>query len=112
MKTVPKRPIFVSPKTAILLVFVPDNPAQRLVVDLLLERVKAVADDAIRITQVDEIINPEVVSSFGVQVLPTFILLKQGVEIWRHSGILESQLLTEHVCKQVIQLQPNEARLH
>ena len=88
------------------MVFMPSNSAQRLVVELLLERVSVIFGEAIRITQVDEVVNPEVVSSFGVQVLPSFILLRQGVEIWRHCGILESQLLTEQVFDQLAQLQP------
>ncbi|MGV3557295.1 thioredoxin family protein [Larkinella arboricola] len=101
METIFFRPLIVPAKTAVLLVFVPDSLTQQVVVNRLLERVAAELGDVVRITRVDQVVHPEVVRSFGVQQLPSFILLKQGNEIWRHNGLLDfqdlMQLLTERL---------------
>jgi thioredoxin-like negative regulator of GroEL len=84
------QPLIVPAKTAVLLVFVP-NSMMQAAVNQLLERVGVALGDHIRITRVDQAVHPEVVRSFGVHQLPSFILLKQGIEIWRHNGLLDSQ---------------------
>ncbi|GAB3321174.1 hypothetical protein GCM10027299_15290 [Larkinella ripae] len=99
METALFHPLIVPAKTAVLLVFVPTVPTQPI--SQLLERVRAEVGDCVRITRVDQLMHPEVVRSFGVQQLPSFVLLKQGIEIWRHMGLLNSaelsRLLTERL---------------
>ena len=87
------RPLIVPAKTVVLLVFVPSSVTQQDSVNQLLGQVGTVLGDRIRITRVDQVIHPEVVRSFGVHQLPSFILLKQGIEIWRHNGLMESREL-------------------
>ncbi|MFD1144698.1 thioredoxin family protein [Larkinella insperata] len=101
METILFQPLIVPAKTAVLLVFVPDSLTQQIVVNRLLERVGAELGDVVRITRVDQVVHPEVVRSFGVQQLPSFILLRQGAEIWRHNGLPDladlMRLLTERL---------------
>ena len=40
-----------------------------------------------RVLRVDEAIYPEVVQSFDITHLPTLVLVRQGVELWRHEGL-------------------------
>ncbi|GAA4406725.1 hypothetical protein GCM10023187_26540 [Nibrella viscosa] len=75
-------------------------------VELSLERVGAILGDAVKITRVDESTHPEVVNSFGVRLLPSFVLIKQGTEIWRHAGAIESQELLRLLTEQLEKLQP------
>ncbi|GAB3265587.1 hypothetical protein GCM10027347_33430 [Larkinella harenae] len=101
METTFFRPLIVPAKTAVLLVFVPDLATQQVVLNQLLKRVGSELGERIRITRVDQVVHPEVVRSFGVQQLPSFVLLKQGIEIWRHNGLLSAaellQLLNERL---------------
>ncbi|GAB3931148.1 thioredoxin family protein [Larkinella terrae] len=93
METTLFRPLIVPAKTAVLLVFVPDSIPQQARVNQVLERVGAELGESIRITRVDEVVHPEVVLSFRIQRLPSFVLLKHGMEIWRYSGLLDAQEL-------------------
>jgi|GEM_PF-6349530 len=79
---------------------------QQLAVELILERVGAVLGEALRITVIDDVTHPEIVRSFKVNELPSFILLRRGVEIWRHSGSIESQLLIQQLSDQLTSLNP------
>ncbi|GAB3914593.1 hypothetical protein GCM10028803_60280 [Larkinella knui] len=97
------RPLIVPAKTAVLLVFVPNVLTQRAGVNQLLERVGAELGDLIRITRVDQAVHPEVVRSFGVHQVPSFILLKQGIEIWRQNGPLDSRELIRLLSAQLRQ---------
>ncbi|MFC5412080.1 thioredoxin family protein [Larkinella bovis] len=94
METTVFRPLIVPAKTAVLLVFVPPSLTQLLAVNQVLDRVRTELGAFIRITRVDQAVHPEVVRSFEVQQLPSFVLLKQGAEIWRHPGLLDAQELT------------------
>lgn len=75
-------------------------------VELLLERVGAVLGDRVKITLVNESTHPEVVNSFGVRMLPSYVLIIQGNEIWRHSGSIESAELLRLLTEQLEKLQP------
>ena len=101
------RPLIVPAKTAVLLVFVPNSVTQQVVINQLLERVRAELGDRIRITRVDQTVHPEVIRSFGVHQLPSFILLKQGIEIWRHNGPMNSPELIRLLSAQ-LQEEANE----
>jgi hypothetical protein len=45
----------------------------------------------IRVLQVDEASHPAVVRSFGTPGLPACVLVRQGVELWRHQGLPEDE---------------------
>lgn len=101
------RPLLIPPKTAVLLVFMPRVSSLSLDVELLLERVGTVLGDSVKITRVDESTHPEVVNSFGIRMLPSFVLIMQGNEIWRHSGTIESKELLHLLTEQLEKLLPN-----
>ena len=46
---------------------------------------------AIRVLTVDELSHPVVVRSFHATDLPCFVLMQQGVELWRQGGLPEGE---------------------
>lgn len=48
---------------------------------------------AIRVLTVDEMSHPVVVHSFHVTDLPCFVLMQQGVELWRQGGLPEGEAI-------------------
>lgn len=46
---------------------------------------------AIRVLRIDEASHPAVVHSFDGRGLPAFVLIREGVELWRQQGLPEGQ---------------------
>lgn len=103
-------PLLISPNAAVLLVFqpgllsAPGRSVSRLETELLLERIRAVFGPDLRITLVDDSLHPEVVSSFSVRSLPSFILIQQGIEIWRFTGLPENGEFIQQLSEQIQRL--------
>lgn len=34
---------------------------------------------------------------FGVQAVPTFIIFKNGKQVWRHAGMIDKQTILSHI---------------
>ena len=45
----------------------------------------------IRVLRIDEASHPAVVHSFDGQGLPAFVLIREGVELWRQQGLPEGE---------------------
>ena len=88
--------------------FLPPPPAARLLVLLppaltVSDRQKRAATLAalsalqrqlgadIRVLRIDEASHPAVVHSFDGQGLPAFVLIREGVELWRQQGLPEGE---------------------
>lgn len=56
---------------------------------------------AIHILVVEEDSDPDVVRSFRVPVLPAFLLVRQGIELWRQPGLPEGELIVEQLLRRV-----------
>ncbi|MDJ0366725.1 thioredoxin [Hymenobacter sp. H14-R3] len=48
---------------------------------------------AIRVLSVDDASHPAVVHSFQATTLPAFVLVRQGVELWRQQGLPEGEFI-------------------
>ncbi|MGI4742422.1 MAG: thioredoxin family protein [Janthinobacterium lividum] len=85
-----------SPPPAVLLLLLPrgatGGPRQAML-DELRHRLGA----AIQVLVVDEENDPDVVRSFRVTRLPSFLLLRQGIELWRQPGLPEGELIVEQL---------------
>jgi hypothetical protein len=90
------RPLFpVHP--AMLLVLLPtvgpaagqETPPARASTTLLLKALQAQLGVAIRVLTVDEASHPSVVHAFDGRGVPAFVLLRNGVELWRQQGLPE-----------------------
>jgi thioredoxin-like negative regulator of GroEL len=79
-------PILIPAKTAVLLAFLPPASRENSVLATLIDILQQKFKESIRILKIDETIHPDVVQSFSVKQLPTFILVQQGIEVWRQEG--------------------------
>ena len=62
--------------------------------DVMLEEVKEVLGDRIRIIKVDVDKYGVTANQYGIQSVPTLMLFRQGEVLWRTSGIVQkSELL-------------------
>ena len=65
----------------------------------IVEQVRELVGDRAHITQLDIDENQEAANEADVQSVPTFILYKDGNEIWRQSGEMEGDILVSHIEK-------------
>jgi len=75
---------------SVLLVCTSAAPAYHADVDRLLENLRSGLDATVQLMHINETTHPEVVRSFGFVVLPAFVLLRQGLELWRYAGPIDS----------------------
>ena len=86
MKIDDKPPILIPAKSIVLLVFMPPDRQQRAELTSVVNSLRNFLDGPLRILQLEEDTHPEVIRSFEITCLPAFILVRQGVELWRHEG--------------------------
>lgn len=91
------------PQRPVLLVFMPAASVHRLEVDRVLEQIRSVLNQSVHIMRVSETTHPEVVRSFGFSASPAFVLLQQGLELWRYSGAIDSPGLFSELNDQIEQ---------
>ena len=63
----------------------------------MLDKLQFRLGTVIRVLVVDEENDPDVVRSFRVAALPAFLLVRQGVELWRQTGLPEGELIAEQL---------------
>lgn len=59
----------------------------------ILHDVKSELKDALKIVKIDIDQNPNIAASHSIQGVPTMILYKEGVQVWRQSGVLPKHQL-------------------
>ena len=65
----------------------------------VLEELKKDIGSKARIIKIDVDKNPEAAGTFGVRGVPTFILFKNGKQLWRQSGAMPKQVLSDAINK-------------
>ena len=83
-------------QSAVLLVFMPSERAdrqQRVALTTLTDLLQEHLGGLLRILRIDEANNPDVIRSFGIIHTPAFVLVRQGVELWRQENILDEATL-------------------
>jgi hypothetical protein len=81
---------------AVLLVLLPPVGTARPVRAATLAAIQALQQrlgSVIRVLSVDEDSHPAVVRSFQPADLPAFVLVRQGVELWRQQGLPEGEFI-------------------
>ena len=83
----------VLPDTLVLLVLLPPaGPGPRDAhTTASLRNLQQQLGTAVRVLPVDSASHPAVVRSFGPPALPACVLMRQGVELWRHQGLPEDE---------------------
>lgn len=59
----------------------------------VLEKVKAVVGDKLRIIKIDIDTHPALAERYRVQSVPTLMLFKSGEVLWRESGAMQKSVL-------------------
>jgi thioredoxin 1 len=59
----------------------------------VLEELRQIMGDKIRILKIDVDKNPNIADSLNISGVPTLILFKQGQTLWRQSGVLSAKQL-------------------
>lgn len=59
----------------------------------VVEQIKEMLAGSVNVTQIDIDLNQQLSSSLGVESTPTFIIYKDGEEVWRRSGEMEGNVL-------------------
>lgn len=65
----------------------------------VVEQVKELVGDRARIVQLDIDENQDAAQKADVQSVPTFIVYKDGKEVWRQSGEMEGDFLLSQIEK-------------
>lgn len=63
----------------------------------IVEQIKELLSGVVEIYQLDIDQNQEVADEADVNSVPTFLLYKNGKEIWRQSGEMEAQMLLSYI---------------
>lgn len=98
------QPIIIRARTAVLLIFMPPMRTahqQRATLIALAQSVQTQLGSQVRVLRIDEATHPEVVQSFAITHMPAFVLVRQGVEIWRQEGIPDEATLV-HVASDLL----------
>ena len=91
-------PVIVPAKSAVLLVFMPPEGTDRQLrhsLVVLIDSLSHQLGGAMRVLKIDETTHPEVVRSFDIRHLPAFVMVRQGVELWRYEGVADEETLTQ-----------------
>ena len=67
----------------------------------VVERVREQLDGRAAIAQIDIDKEEAVSDAAGIKSVPTFILYKDGIEKWRHSGQMDAKALVDKVTEQL-----------
>ncbi|WP_080236790.1 thioredoxin family protein [Spirosoma rigui] len=90
MKRDDPHPILIPARSAVLLIFTSTARTDRLQQTLLADMtasLQTLIGHSVRILKIDEAAHPEVVQSFGITQVPSFVLVRQGIELWRQVGM-------------------------
>jgi len=67
----------------------------------ILKQVKQNFKDQIKIIKIDIDQNPAIAQKYAVKGVPTLILFKKGVSVWRQSGVLQANqintIISSHI---------------
>lgn len=69
----------------------------------LLNYLQGRLNPVIRVLRINEASHPTVVRSFHTTQLPAFVLVRQGVELWRQQGVPDGEALVRMLLSKVNQ---------
>lgn len=63
----------------------------------MLEEISTTMQDKVKVEKIDVDVNSELATTLKVESIPLFIMYKNGVEIWKHLGLIEKEKLIEAI---------------
>lgn len=102
---------------AMLLVLLPtvgpgswqESPLARTATNLLLNGLQRQLGAAIQVLKVDEGSHPAVIHAFDGRGVPAFVLLRDGVELWRQQGLPEGEPMAAALLSKLEEVAPTAA---
>ncbi|GAB2949907.1 hypothetical protein GCM10027048_13830 [Hymenobacter coalescens] len=94
MTVIQTKPLLPASDAAVLLVLLPDAGQPRQlppVSSASLTQLQHRLGGAVRVLKIDEASHPTVVRSFQASQLPSCVLVRQGIELWRQVGLPEDE---------------------
>ncbi len=97
MATIQKETLgdIVKSETPVLVDFYADWCGPCKMMKPVLEQLHQNLGGKVRILKIDIDRNPEITSSLQISGVPTLILFKQGVQLWRQSGVVDAKQLQQ-----------------
>ncbi|MBD2756520.1 thioredoxin family protein [Spirosoma validum] len=99
MKPDDPHPVLLSAQSAVLLIFfMPSdsiNLPQRALLTALADSLQAQLGSLVRVLRIDEADHPDVVQSFAITLMPAFVLVQRGIELWRQQGLADERTLVD-----------------
>jgi thioredoxin-like negative regulator of GroEL len=98
MVLVDSPPVLIPFRKAVLLVFMPSKKAdyqQFKRIGTLVDALQRQFGEAVRVLKLDEEAHTDVIRCFAITCCPAFVLVQQGVELWRHEGLTDEHTLWE-----------------
>lgn len=65
----------------------------------IVEKLERRYDDRLHVLKIDVDECDEEATKYGVRAVPTFVLFKNGQEVWRTTGIMKQQELEAVICR-------------
>ncbi|AIZ63695.1 hypothetical protein PK28_08305 [Hymenobacter sp. DG25B] len=92
------QPLPSSPDAPVLLVLLPpalnsEGKQTAATITTSLDQLQGQLGTAIRVLKIDGASHPAVVSSFHASQLPSFVLVRRGIELWRQQGLPEGDTI-------------------
>ena len=63
----------------------------------MLEEISTTMQDKVKVEKIDVDVNSELATTLKVESIPLFIMYKNGVEVWKHLGLIEKEKLIEAI---------------
>lgn len=78
-------------KLFVLLYFYTQNCSGCQTMDSVLEKIKFIFGNSVHIIPINAEENPSLLKIYTINIVPTFLLLKESTLIWKHTGLLSTQ---------------------
>lgn len=89
-------PEWESAQDAILLVFMPEvgyDMTLEALLEILVDSLRQQLGRTLHTLKINHRTHREVTRSFHITFIPTFVLIRGGVELWRHQGLLSEDTI-------------------
>jgi thioredoxin 1 len=63
----------------------------------MINEISTTMQDKIKVEKIDVDVNNELATALKVESIPMFIMYKNGVEVWKHLGLIEKDKLIEAI---------------
>jgi thioredoxin 1 len=63
----------------------------------MIDEISTTMQDKVKVEKIDVDVNSDLATSLKVESIPMFMMYKNGVEVWKHLGLIEKDKLIEAI---------------